>query len=69
MNLLEDWKRARDIGTRTLQQVGIGTSKWSKPTVGWPKINVDAAMLSGKCVGLGVVIRDSTGHFLRARCG
>ncbi|XP_019153457.1 PREDICTED: uncharacterized protein LOC109149921 [Ipomoea nil] len=42
---------------------------WKKPPTGMLKINVDAALdTNNKKMGFGYVIRDSTGHFLSARC-
>jgi ribonuclease HI len=43
---------------------------WKAPEIGWVKANWDAAIGRGTGrTGLGVVIRDSHGAFLLARCG
>lgn len=40
-----------------------------KPPEFGTKINVDAALWPDGCVGIGDVIRNSAGQFVRARCG
>lgn len=69
LNLLANQRRAREVGVRDVHQVGHGGLRQCKPLVGWVKINVDDAILSNTHVGIDVVIRSSTGQFLRARCG
>ncbi|CAL1395939.1 unnamed protein product [Linum trigynum] len=39
---------------------------WRRPPPGWVKVNVDAAVLKGEGTGMGMIIRDSEGVFLRA---
>lgn len=44
------------------------TRKWSPPSQGWVKVNIDAAMFGDiGCTGIGCVIRDENGVFIRAR--
>lgn len=69
MNLLADWRRAHEECGRSLGSAVMGVQHWSTPPVGWYKINTDAAIFHDGSVGLGSVIRDSTGRFIRARCG
>lgn len=67
--MLVEWKRARDEqGIRGVQQ-STGNRTWRKPGEGWIKINTDAAcMMDTNQVGVGCVVRDEHGSFLRARC-
>jgi hypothetical protein len=47
---------------------GIPLEKWSKPKMGWVKLNWDAAMdIPAKKLGLGVVVRDSCGVLVAAK--
>lgn len=41
---------------------------WRKPTDGWLKINMDAAVFTDGSIGIGAFIRDSQGCFIGARC-
>lgn len=44
------------------------TRRWDRPTQGWVKINIDAARFEEvQCIGLGAVVWDDQGSFLRAR--
>lgn len=46
----------------------VQSKTWSKPPYGWIKINIDAACQQhSEFVGVGCVIRDDQGQFLRAR--
>lgn len=45
----------------------VGTLPWTKPPEGWIKINIDAACGQGTG-GMGCVVRDDFGDFIRARC-
>ncbi|XP_074324152.1 uncharacterized protein LOC141661069 [Apium graveolens] len=64
-NMLEEWNRAReDMQKRT----DSGSRTWRKPPEGWFKISVDVVcMLRTGQMGVGCVIRDECGHFMRAR--
>lgn len=66
-NLLADWTRAREEDVKHKVQLRSGPRTSTKPPTGWIKINVDATC-SQEMVGLGCVIRDEEGNFLRARC-
>ncbi|XP_074344569.1 uncharacterized protein LOC141683717 [Apium graveolens] len=69
LNLLDDWRKAQGAANEGGCQVGTAATRWSKPPAELKKINVDAALFSDGSIGLGSVIRDSIGQFLRARCG
>lgn len=68
VNLLNDWKR-----TSTERKGGKAgevacTRRWSPPPFGWMKVNVDAATFGGDgSVGVGGVLRNEAGGFIRAR--
>lgn len=68
MNFLYDWRKAQqEINKST----GVQNSpiRWSKPEqAGWVKINVNAARFEDmNSIGVGAVIRDAQGEFVRAR--
>lgn len=49
--------------------LGASLSNWQPPSLGVIKINWDASTnKQWKCVGIGVIARDSAGCFLGARC-
>lgn len=68
LNLVSDWRKARQKD-ETIRGVSTGHCRtWMKPPHDWVKINVDAAYRAGgNNIGVGCVVRDSTGKFLRAR--
>lgn len=67
-NMLTDWKKAKAEAVTCRAQMQVGDRMWSKPPTGWVKVNVDAACKQNRnFVGVGCVIRDATGKFLRAR--
>lgn len=49
-------------------QEGNCKRKWSRPPPGWVKMNVDAAIFQDGCIGVGSVLRDSQGKFMKASC-
>lgn len=67
-NVVADRRRARN-------QDGIGSDKrtehcktWTKPPADWIKINIDASYKAGETsIGVGCVVRDNNGKFIRAR--
>lgn len=67
-NLLKDWQEAqvRMLGRNSL--VNTASRLWTKPAMGWYKINVDAAVFPDGRIGVGSVIRDEQGRFMAARC-
>lgn len=68
VNMLNDWKKARDTGNRGTQNSSIRRGQWSKPAENWVKVNIDASCRRGEqFVGTGCVVRDHTGNFVRAR--
>lgn len=41
---------------------------WKKPTVGFPKLDVDAGRgRDGSCLGYSAILRDAAGDFIAAR--
>ncbi|KAL8107899.1 hypothetical protein AgCh_024343 [Apium graveolens] len=69
LNLLTDWRKAQMEGNKYTPVVSSSSRKWRKPQAGWVKINVDAATFTGThSTGIGRVIRDDNGEFLRAMC-
>ncbi|XP_074337063.1 uncharacterized protein LOC141674243 [Apium graveolens] len=66
--MLNDWKRAQQrLPNYTQSQQQNNSKFWSKPPPGWIKINVDAACVPGAgCVGLGCVVRNESGAFVKA---
>lgn len=69
VNMLNDWRKACMNEVRGMRMMCSGTRKWQTPPTGWFKINVDATIFPDGWVGLGCVVRDSYGRFLRAKCG
>lgn len=41
---------------------------WEKPSPGWIKVNIDAAVFQDNTIGCGAVIRDAQGGFMAVRC-
>lgn len=67
-NMLVEWQRSREEQVAITAQQRPGNRRWCKPPAGWIKVNTDAACLMGSNkVGVGCVIRDERGKFLRAR--
>ncbi|XP_074355726.1 uncharacterized protein LOC141695374 [Apium graveolens] len=68
VNMLAEWNRAREDMQKQTARTQASNRIWSKPPEGWVKINVDAAcMLRTGQMGVGCVIRDECGRFMRAR--
>ncbi|XP_074374534.1 uncharacterized protein LOC141714940 [Apium graveolens] len=67
-SMFTEWQRAREENSGpNMKQQGVSRS-WCKPPAGWIKINVDAACTqNSQQVGVGCIIRDEGGNFLRAR--
>lgn len=69
LNLLADWKRAQQDKVKYKLGLSPSSRRWQKPQVGWAKINIDAAIfLHNNAIGVGGVIRDARGSFVRAMC-
>ncbi|XP_074327164.1 uncharacterized protein LOC141665080 [Apium graveolens] len=69
INLLEDWKRAQQEKVKCTPTINSRSRCWQKPPVGWVKINIDAAtFMQDNSIGIGGVIRDDRGDFVRAMC-
>ncbi|XP_074323048.1 uncharacterized protein LOC141659993 [Apium graveolens] len=68
LNLLADWNRAQLTEGKHHSSTNGCSRTWVKPPEEWIKINIDASYHSGgNKIGVGCVIRDSRGLFLRAR--
>ncbi|WOH11565.1 hypothetical protein DCAR_0831054 [Daucus carota subsp. sativus] len=69
MNLLADWKAAQTDRTRNTPVLNTSTRRWQVPQRDWVKINLDAAIFADiKKIGIGGVIRDANGNFVKAVC-
>ncbi|WOH11862.1 hypothetical protein DCAR_0831358 [Daucus carota subsp. sativus] len=68
MSMLVEWQQAREEGKERATRQPTVARSWCKPPAGWVKINTDAACVLGTGqVGIGCIIRDEWGNFLRAR--
>ena len=68
VNMLSEWKRAREEDERTQISARLSSKQWCKPPDGWIKINVEATCQQNTAyIGVGCVVRDDVGGFLRAR--
>lgn len=68
MNILSDWRSVQHEVTRNMVSSHTSLGQWSKPPSGWIKVNIDAARFEEfKCIGMGAIIRDALGKFVRAR--
>ena len=68
MSMLHEWQQ-RCVAVRTPKVTTNSSSrKWHRPQQGWIKVNTDAAVfMEWGSTGIGSVIRDAHGAFLRAR--
>lgn len=67
VNLLSNWNRANEHEIQH-QNKQVQIKIWTKPIQGWIKININAACdPADDFVGIGCVVRDANGCFLRAR--
>lgn len=68
LNMLTDWNRTREEDGQHRGSEQINRRQWFKPPAGWIKVNIDATCRQGgEHVGVGCVVRDDSGGFLRAR--
>ncbi|KAL8125037.1 hypothetical protein AgCh_012638 [Apium graveolens] len=69
-SLLASWKEAQLERVRSsTATVGHNIQRWQAPDQHWVKINIDAAtFMELGTVGIGGVIRDERGSFVRAMC-
>ncbi|CAL1387773.1 unnamed protein product [Linum trigynum] len=67
-NSLNHWDEFKSYYTKEMQEEEkqIGKLIWTKPPLGWDKINVDAATFAGRGSGFIVVVRNDAGHFQAA---
>ncbi|KAL8100316.1 hypothetical protein AgCh_032534 [Apium graveolens] len=68
INLLHEWREAQVLVGGGNQNVVAGVRVWVKPPFGWVNVNVDAAIFQNGYIGVGCVMRDTSGQFLGARC-
>lgn len=67
-NFLYDWRKVLQGKHKNNTVVQSSSRTWSPPPPGYVKINIDAAIFTEtKHMGVGAVIRDEHGRFLRAR--
>ncbi|XP_017216875.1 uncharacterized protein LOC108194444 [Daucus carota subsp. sativus] len=68
MNMLDEWKRSQRQRTKYRSAVHVSPRRWAPPLPGWVKINVDAAVFTETgYTGIGSVMRDEQGRFIRAK--
>lgn len=68
LSMLVDWRAAQEDMAKIRMQKHGYNRVWCKSPEGWIKINIDAVYMSGTGhTGVGCVIRDDRGCFLRAR--
>lgn len=68
MNMLSEWRQNCLERCKYKAMVSTSPRRWQPPQQGWMKINVDAAIfMESSCIGIGSVIRDEHGNFVRAR--
>lgn len=68
LNLLAEWRNATEVDKIKRGAGIVQTKRWCKPPDGWIKINIDAACRSNSdFIGVGCVVRNERGEFLRAR--
>ena len=67
---LREWLRVRQL-QQTVDHQGLANqsaTRWSRPPEGFYKCNIDASVPEhGNNVGLGMILRDSSGQFLIAQ--
>lgn len=69
LNLLRDWKTTRVERTKAATASNGNEKRWQAPRSSWIKINVDAAIFADiGAIGIGGVVRDEHGEFIRAMC-
>ncbi|KAL8113768.1 hypothetical protein AgCh_020895 [Apium graveolens] len=69
INLLGDWKTAQVEREKVSKSSNGNGRRWQAPSSGWVKLNIDAAVLGDiGAIGVGGVIRDEHGGFVKAMC-
>ncbi|XP_074327489.1 uncharacterized protein LOC141665402 [Apium graveolens] len=61
LNLLQDWRASQVKESKISNQRISGTRIWTKPELGWFKMNVDVAVFQDGNTGVGNVLRDMHG--------
>lgn len=67
LNLLHEWKKNQPVNIDKSRRTQQPRKRWNKPPEDWVKINVDATCQAQGSIGLGCVVRDARGEFIRAR--
>ncbi|XP_074347318.1 uncharacterized protein LOC141686164 [Apium graveolens] len=68
MNMMHEWKHKCAESRSYRVATGGPLTRWYRPTHGWIKVNTDAAIfMEWSSTGVGSVIRDEYGQFIRAR--
>ncbi|KAL8119392.1 hypothetical protein AgCh_016783 [Apium graveolens] len=68
VNMLQEWRHSQLEKQKHHATSSKSPRRWQKPDEGWVKINIDAAVfIEFGCTGVGSVIRDWNGGFIRAR--
>lgn len=66
---MEDWNAVNQVVHSGAQSRNLLLQKWEKPTQGWLKLNIDAAIdKHNHKMGLGWIMRGEEGHFMAAKC-
>lgn len=67
-SMFVEWQRASENSNGRTVHHASRARQWCKPPAGWVKINTDAACtLGSNYIGVGCIIRDEWGNFVRAR--
>lgn len=68
MTLLAEWRKCQEEKIRGVTGTGPSAKRWNPPPQGWMKVNTDASVFGeSRSIGVGGVIRDASGEFIRAR--
>lgn len=68
LSMFNEWKKCHQEKQVPRSVATTSRRKWDPPPPGWVKINVDAAtFMETKSVGIGSIIRDEQGAFVRVR--
>lgn len=68
MNMLNEWRQKCVNSSKVAVTTTGGSRRWCRPQLGWIKVNTDAAVfMEWNTTGVGSVIRDDCGQFIRAR--
>lgn len=67
VGLLQEWQQSQEgVGSKQ-GRIDSSGRRWCRPPEGWVKVNIDAACHDQQgSIGVGCVVRDDNGQFLRA---